>query len=203
VKTTGLLTDMDQPLASTAGNALEVLECVRVLRGEEGEGRLAELSIRLSAELASLGGLGGEKEIRTALASGAAAERFGRMVAALGGPADFVERAEDHLPRAPVVRPVLAERSGVLAAMETRELGLAVVELGGGRRRASDTIDHAVGLSGFLPLGSRISEGQPLCVIHARSEDDWSAAATRVAAAMTLGEAVGDLGPLVLDTLHG
>jgi thymidine phosphorylase len=202
VRTTGMLTDMNQPLASCAGNALEVLECVRLLRGEEASARLAELSILLSAELVSLGGLGGEEEVRAALSSGAAAERFGRMVTALGGPADFVERAEKHLPQASVVKPLEAEGAGTLVSMETRELGLAVVELGGGRRRASDSIDYAVGLSGFLPLGAAIEVGQPLCLVHARSEDDWEMAARRVRAAMVVGEGGVEQGPVVQEVLR-
>ena len=204
VRTTGMLTDMDQPLASCAGNALEVLECVRVLRGELRESRMTELSILLSAELVELGGLGedGEARAREVLASGLAAERFGQMVSALGGPSDFVERAETYLPRAEVIRPVLAEESGRVAAMETRELGLAVVELGGGRRRAEDSIDYAVGLSDFVSLGAKLDAGEPLCVVHARTEAEWEQAARHVQAAINLGEVGGDPGPLVKRRVH-
>jgi len=204
VRTTGMLTDMNQPLASCAGNALEVLECVRLLRGELGAGRLLELSIRLSAELVGLGGLGEDAEgmVREALASGEAAERFGRMVAALGGPLDFVERAESHLREAPVVKAVEAREEGTLVEMETRELGLAVVELGGGRRRAEDRIDYAVGLSGFLPVGAAVEVGQALCLVHARSEDDWEQAARRIRAAHRVGAGGADFGPVVQELLR-
>ncbi len=201
VPTTGLLTDMNQPLASTAGNALEVLECVRLLRGEISNERLTELSVRLSAELIELGGLGGEKEIRNALSSGAAAEKFGQMVAALGGPTDFMERAEEYLPQAAVVRPLEAEEAGTLIRMETRELGLAVVEIGGGRRKADDSIDYSVGLSGFLPLGTDVQPGQPVCMIHAKSEVDWAIAARRVKGAMQIGEPNGEVGPVVQEVV--
>lgn len=204
VRTTGMLTDMDQPLASCAGNALEVLECVRVLRGELRESRMTELSVLLSAELVELGGLGedGAARAREVLASGLAAERFGKMVSALGGPSDFVERAETYLPRAEVIRPVLALESGWVAAMETRELGLAVVELGGGRRRAEDSIDYAVGLSDFVSLGAKLDVGEPLCVAHARTEAEWEQAARQVQAAINLGEVGGDPGPLVKRRFH-
>lgn len=203
VKTRGLLTDMSQPLASTAGNALEVLECVRLLRGEESNERLLELSVRLSAELVGLGGLGGEKEVREALSSGAAAEKFGRMVAALGGPTDFMERAEEYLPQAPVVKALGADEGGTVVSMETRELGLAVVEIGGGRRKADDLIDYSVGLSGFVALGAGVERGDPLCVIHAKSEADWKLAAERVAGAIVIGESVGELGPVVQEVVAG
>lgn len=203
VRTVGLLTDMDQPLATSAGNAVEVLECVRVLRGEESSGPLVELSMRLSAELVALGGCGSEEDIRRALASGAAAERFGRMVSALGGPADFIERAEEHLPAAPVVRAVGAGFSGTVRSIETRELGLVVVELGGGRSRAEDSIDHAVGLSAIVSPGMAVEAGDPLCLVHARSEDEWDRAVARVRAAVEVGEGGSAPGPVVQERVGG
>lgn len=204
VKTSGMVTDMNQPLASSAGNGLEVLECVRLLRGEGGSARLRELSVLLSSELLSVGGIGSGDElmVREAVSSGAAAERFGRMVAALGGPHDFVERAEHYLPQAPVVGPVEAERSGTVLRMETRQLGLVVVELGGGRRRAEDSIDYAVGLSEMVTLGTTVELGEPLGVVHARTQDEWEAAARQMRAAIVVGEGEVVTGPLVREVLR-
>jgi thymidine phosphorylase len=110
------------------------------------------------------------------LDDGSAAETFARMVAALGGPADFVERHESYLPRAGVVRPCLAERDGFIVAMETREIGITAIHLGGGRRRATDLIDPAVGLSAVRPIGSPMAIGDPIAVVHAASDADADAA---------------------------
>jgi thymidine phosphorylase len=123
-----------------------------------------------------------------ALDSGSAAEVFARMVAALGGPTDLIDRHESHLPKAPVVRPVAAPRSGFVGAVSTREVGLAVVALGGGRTRPQDSIDHAVGLTGLQPVGSEIGKGEPLAIVHARSEDAADRAVAVVTAAYRIAE---------------
>ncbi|WP_129139079.1 thymidine phosphorylase [Modicisalibacter coralii] len=191
--TTALITDMEQVLAASAGNAVEVREALAVLRGEAADSRLYRVTRALAVEMLKAGRLAaaddeaGERLDR-ALASGGAAERFARMVAGLGGPHDIVEATDRHLPEAPVVRAVHAERAGRVAAMDTRALGMAVVELGGGRRVAGAAIDHAVGLSEIAALGEAVDGERPLAVIHARSEADFAAAAERVRRAVTLGE---------------
>ena len=191
--TRALITDMDQVLASSAGNAVEVAEAIAVLRGERPDSRLYRVTRALAVEMLKAGGLAGDDaeaigQLDTALASGAAAERFARMVAGLGGPADIVARSEHYLPRAPVVRPVYAGDNGQLAAMDTRALGMTVVELGGGRRQAGAAIDHAVGLSEIAALGERIDGERPLAFVHARSEADAERAATSLREAMQLGK---------------
>ncbi|MDD2918748.1 thymidine phosphorylase [Rhodoferax sp.] len=173
------LTDMNQVLGSTCGNALEVLEAVQFLRGDAVDPRLLDVTRRLSAELLLMGGLAGDEaralqQVDDALRSGRALEQFARMVAALGGPADFCERPGHYLPPAPVQLPVLAPRAGFVADMATRDIGLAVVDLGGGRRMASDTIDPRVGFSQFAQLGQAVRAGEVLAVVHAA---DASAAA--------------------------
>lgn len=189
-----LLTDMSQPLASEAGNALEIANAVRFLEGESAGTRLHRVTLALCAEALVQAGLAvtageGEAMAVRALDSGAALERFGAMVAGLGGPADFVERIDAYLPRAPVVRPVLAPKVGLLTAADTRALGLAVVRLGGGRTVPGAAIDPAVGLSDMLPLGTRVEAGDPIGFVHARSEAAAEAAVREVLAAFTLGEA--------------
>jgi len=204
-----LLTEMDQPLASAAGNALEVALAVRVLRGDEaGEERLVEVSCALGGELLALAGLAataseGEARVRRALESGAAAERFGRMVAALGGPADFVERFQEHLPDAGVVREVVPAQAGRVQAIDTRSLGWAVVEMGGGRRRAEDRVHPGVGLSGLAGLGEEVGPERPLARVHLRDAGDEEAAASRVRAAYRIGEESGALPPLVGERIGG
>lgn len=190
--TAAILTDMNEPLCSAAGNALEVLCAVEFLTGGKRDARLEVVTVALGAELLVLGGLArdrpeGEARLKEALESGAAAERFGAMVAALGGPADFVDRPERHLPAAPVVRGAAPERGGEVGAIDTRALGLAVVELGGGRTRVEDPIDPAVGLTGLAGIGETVGPDRPLGIVHARNEADAERAAERVSAAYRLG----------------
>jgi len=172
--TTALITGMNEPLASAAGNAVEVRNAVDFLTGRARDRRLLDVTLALAAEMlqsAAIAGSNQEGLLRAgdALESGKAAETFGRMVNALGGPSDFVENSENYLPKAPVVRPALAERSGYIGSVATREVGLAVVSLGGGRTRPEDKVDHAVGFTALLPIGAEVREGEPIAMVHART----------------------------------
>ncbi|MCE7030452.1 thymidine phosphorylase [Jiella avicenniae] len=203
LKTSALITRMDQALASSAGNAVEVRNAVEFLTGTRRDARLETVTLSLAAELLALSGLAPDAETglaaaRRALDSGAAAERFGRMVAGLGGPADFVERTDAYLPRAPLVRPVSAAEAGFVNAVDARALGLAVVELGGGRRLPEDAIDHAVGLTGLAEIGQAVARDEPLALIHARDEPGFQRAAARVRAAYGLSDTVTGKGVPVL-----
>ncbi|MCM2295784.1 thymidine phosphorylase [Rhodoferax sp.] len=169
------LTDMNQVLGSACGNALEVREAVDFLTGHWREPRLLDVTRALSAELLVMGGLAADdaqarQQVDDALHNGRALEQFARMVSALGGPVDFCQRPGHYLPTAPVQLPVLAPCSGFVAAMATRDIGLAVVELGGGRRQASDTIDARVGFSQFAQLGQAVQAGELLTVVHAADQ---------------------------------
>ncbi|MGY6565880.1 MAG: thymidine phosphorylase [Halomonadaceae bacterium] len=206
--TTALLTDMSQPLAPCAGNAVEVREAIALLTGEKTgdkrDGRLLEVTRTLAAELLLAGRLSSDHEGALALlderlASGAAAERFARMVAGLGGPADLLEHHDRYLPKAPIVRPVYAERSGRVTRMDTRAVGLAVVTLGGGRRTPSDAIDHSVGLTGIAALGEAVDGERPLAWVHASSEADAERAASQLRAAIEVNDVAP--GDVVLPTL--
>ncbi len=186
-----LITDMNQVLGSTAGNALEVQESIDFLCGHVQEARLLELTLELAGTLLHLGGLAtdvqqGRSQAQQALRSGAAAERFARMVAQLGGPADVLHQAQ--LPTAPVVLPVPAPHSGLLAAMDVRALGLAVVAMGGGRSRPGQAVDPRVGLAAVLPLGSRVQRGQPLAQVHAASQASAEQALQQVLVAVQVLE---------------
>jgi thymidine phosphorylase len=200
-----LLTDMSQVLGFSAGNALEVRETLDYLRGSAREPRLHEVTLALAAQMLYLGSLAdsveaGRAKAQAALDSGAAAERFARMVALLGGPPDVF--AEAGLVGAPVVVDVPAPRAGVLAATDVRALGLAVVALGGGRQRAGERIDPRVGLSHLLPLGCVLRAGEPLARVHAASEDAARRAVADVAAAFTLADgAAVAAGDVVLEAL--
>jgi thymidine phosphorylase len=201
-----LITDMDQPLASAAGNAVEVANAVAFLTGEARDARLEAVTLGLAGEMLRLADLAptadaGIALAREALTSGRAAEVFGRMVAELGGPADFVARHRDHLPAAPIVRPVVAERSGYVAAVATRDVGLGVVELGGGRRKASDRVDPRVGFTDLLPLGAEADPDRPLAMVHAADEDAADRAAAILRAAFTLSDIPPAPSPVILERL--
>jgi thymidine phosphorylase len=206
--TTALLTDMNEPLASAAGNAVEVRYAIDYLSGARREKRMHEVTVALGAEMLLTGGLAasvedGRAKMERAIASGAAAGKFAEMVAALGGPKDLMERPERHLAKADVVRTVLAPSAGFVSAIDNRSLGLAVVALGGGRTRAADPVDHAVGLTGLAGLGAELAEGDALAVVHARTEAAFEAAARAVVAAYTLGEAAPEKGPVIAKRLVG
>jgi thymidine phosphorylase len=201
--TVALLTDMDQVLGHTAGNAVEVRESLDVLTGApDADPRLVEVTLALARELLALGGLP-DADPRAALASGAAADVFGRMVAALGGPADLLERPDDHLPAAPVVRPVYADEPGVVAAHATRDIGLEVMRLGGNRQAETDRIDHAVGFSQIAGVGARVEPGgRPLCIVHARDEAAAGAAERAMRALIAVGPAAPEPQPVVTEVLR-
>ena len=200
-----LVTAMEEPLAPCCGNALELREAAAVLAGREDDGRLRAVSLALGAECLVLGGLAtdpeaGRRQVAEAIGSGTAAERFGRMVAEMGGPADLVERAEAHLPVAPVIRDVAAREAGTVSGIDGAALGRAVVALGGGRAREGDRIDPAVGLDRVARIGAALGRGDLLCRVHAASEAAADAAEARVRAAVRFGAPPGAT-PLILERL--
>jgi thymidine phosphorylase len=207
-RTAALITDMSQPLASTAGNALEVLEVMETLTGASVNQALWDVTVALGGEalvLANLSGSAeeGEDQIEEALDSGRAAEVFGRMVAALGGPADFVERYPDRLPAAAIVRDVPAPEAGFVAAIDTEALGHAVVHLGGGRLRGGDRINPTVGLSDLLPVGEPVDRHEPLARVHAATEAEADRAEAAVRAAFRLSDTAPEEPPLIHERVGG
>jgi len=205
--TVALITDKNQPLASAAGNAVEVMNAVAFLTGEHRDPRLYEVTVALAAELLVLGGLAPETDeaagrIAAALDSGRAAEVFARMVAAHGGPADFIEKPTKHLAAAPVVRPVSPSAEGAVVSIDTRAVGIAVVALGGGRARASDPIDYAVGFTRFAGIGERVGGADaPLALVHARTEAAADRAAAALRATYTIGEQATEVPSPVLERI--
>lgn len=198
-----LITDMSQPLIGSAGNALEVAEVMQTLTGTSVDVRLVDLTAALGGEALAMGGIAsdaadGAGRIRQALESGAAAECFGRLVAAQGGPTDFVERWSDRLPAAPVIVEVPCPGPGVVAAVDGQVLGLAVVALGGGRQREGERINPAVGLSDLAGLGAPMHAGDPLAMVHAPNEKAAGVAIAAVQSAYRLAEVAPAAPPLVL-----
>ena len=201
LKTTALITDMDEPLAKVAGNGLEILHAVRFLKNELVDSRVHEVTVRLGMELLLSTKIASDasdarKKLETSLTSGRAAEIFGEMVSALGGPKDFMEAPQKHLRAAPIARSIYADEDGLVSAIATRDLGLAVIELGGGRRRTDDKIDHAVGLDQLLGKNFRADMNTPLCIIHAQDEVSYERAAKIVKAAYTIGGKATELPPV-------
>nr|WP_321274942.1 thymidine phosphorylase [uncultured Vibrio sp.] len=191
-KTTAILTDMNQVLASSAGNAVEVREAVRFLTGEYRNPRLLEVTMASCAEMLVLGKLAentqdARAKLMEVLDNGKAAECFGKMVVGLGGPADFVENYDNYLEKAQIIKPVYATETGIISAMDTRAIGMAVVAMGGGRRVATDEIDYAVGFDNFIRLGEVADSDKPLAVIHARTEEQWEEAAKALRSAIKVG----------------
>ena len=191
-RTAAVISDMSQPLAPALGNALEVAASCDVLSGRAG-GPLLELSAMLGGVVLDGAGLAddvadGTAKMLEAISSGRAAEVFGKMVAAMGGPVHFIDNPSRFLPEATVIREIPALADGYVAAMDGQALGLAVVDLGGGRQVETDEIDYAVGLSDMLPLGAQVSKGQPLGRVHASRMDRATAAVKAVQAAITLSD---------------
>ena len=187
-KTSALITDMSQPLCPSLGNALEVAEVMSVLNGSTG-GPLRDLSLALAQEVLSQAGVGdAATRLRDALDGGAVLERFGAMVHALGGPADFDENWRHYLPEATVIIEVPALQDGIVSVIDGEALGMVVVALGGGRRVESDRLDPAVGLSGVVRLGERVAKAAPLARIHASRLEDAQKAARDIQAAISVGD---------------
>lgn len=205
--TTALITDMNQVLGRTAGNAVEVEEAVTFLRTRQGrDPRLEEVVSALAGEMLVIGGLAASTEVgremaRAALADGRPAEIFQRMVSSLGGPTDFIARAKEYLPTAPISVACLPGRPGVVTAMDTRAVGLVVVSLGGGRRRADDTIDHSVGLTDVCAPGEEVSAQRPLAIVHAASREDAEAACRSLRTAINVSDKAPVQHPVIVERI--
>ena len=206
LRTSAILTDMNECLGTTAGNALEVAEAMRYLRGDARERRLDDVVLSLTAEMLRLSGIESDADIarsrcEDAVTSGRAAEVFNRMVAGLGGPPDFVAHHEQHLPVAATQVPVFADASGFVAAIDTRTLGNAVVELGGGRRTIDESLDRSVGLSDVAAIGAAVDGERPLAIVHARSSRDAEKSARTLRQAFTIDVMPPSRSPVIVESL--
>jgi len=205
-KTSAIISDMNQPLVPALGNALEVAEVMRVLTGGGG-GRMAELTAALGGCVLVDAGLFGDVQtgaeaVASAIVDGRAAEAFGKMIAAQGGPVQFVDNWQRFLPEATVIREIVAKEAGHVTGIDGEALGLCVVGLGGGRQVESDVVDAAVGLSDMVALGARVEKGQPLARIHASRTDAASRAEAEIRAAITIGERAPQVPPLIHERIR-
>jgi thymidine phosphorylase len=199
---------MNLPLAWSAGNALEVREAIDFLKGTKRHERLNEAIMALASEMLVLGDLApdraeGRGMVATALDSGEALERFSRMVAGQGGPADLADQDEKYLLPAPLSRPVFTDEPGIVTAIDMRSVGLAVVHLGGGRQCAKDEINPAVGLTDICTTGQRLGPDAAIATVHATCEADWQRAATGLQAAIQLEEREVEIPPVVYERIEG
>jgi thymidine phosphorylase len=196
-------------LATAAGNALEVRNAIDYLTGERRDARLHEVVMALGAEALVLARqatttAGARAKLARRLDDGTAAERFQRMVAGLGGPKDLISKPNKHLQTAPFAKAIAAEESGTVTVIDTRALGLAVIELGGGRRRVEDRIDHSVGLTRLAGLGSWVEGTRaPLALVHARTPERAERAAAIVREAYRVGVKRLRKRPIVIDRVVG
>ncbi len=206
LKTTALITGMNAPLANCAGNAVEVAHACGYMLGTIGSGRVRRVVDALASELLlSSEVCGSLKEAESKLAalhgSGQVVEHFDRMVRLLGGPKDFVKNHDKHLPKAPIIRPVFSDVEGQVNSINARELGLVVIELGGGRKIPSDLIDHRVGLTDLLGRHFHASKEIPLCIVHAATDDDFKLAAAKIKSAYTVGEPPKDDTVIIIERI--
>ncbi|MEM8979093.1 MAG: thymidine phosphorylase [Pseudomonadota bacterium] len=200
--TSALITDMNQPLAKSVGNALEVSEALHALTGDTQDHDLPDLAAALGGEVLASVGIAdsvdaGTEMIAESLYDGRAAEVLARMICAMGGPKDFVERWADRLPSAAVMREIIAPEQGFVTSIDSQRLGAAVVALGGGRAKTGDKIDPSVGFSDIVALGDYIDKDIPVAMVHARTEEEADQAEAELLAALTVGHAEPDLPPTV------
>ncbi|SFC00241.1 thymidine phosphorylase [Massilia yuzhufengensis] len=206
-RTSAILTGMNESLCHAAGNAVEVRVAIDYLSGKARPARLHEVTMALCAEMLVISGIAADDtqaraRLQAALDSGEAAERFARMVTALGGPADLMDKPDAHLETAPIIVPVPALHAGFVTSTDTREIGLAVVALGGGRVRPQDAIDFAVGLTGLMELGEQVAVGQPLAMVHARTQQAAEQAVRQVQAAYKVGAVKAVAEPMIFRTIR-
>jgi thymidine phosphorylase len=205
LKSRAVITSMNEVLGHTAGNALEIEECVRFLKNEDRHPALEEVTFALVAEMLLIGGIEADRaaaldRVRAAVESGDAAERFSRMVSAMGGPTDFLERSGDYLASAPEVREIRVD--GYLAAVDTRAIGNAIIELGGGRRKLGDALDLSVGFSGFADIGDYLGDDKPLATIHAATADDAKRATALLKEACSVSNSKVSKGTAIIDIIR-
>ena len=192
-KTSAVLTDMNQVLGRTAGNAVEVAEAVDYLKGQNVDARLHKVTMALCAELLVSAKLAKDKteaenKLTGALSSGKALEIFARMVTALGGPTDFCERPDKYLPRAKIIKPLYTKEEGWISAMQTRNIGLSIIGLKGGRITPDQKLDYSTGYTDFCQIGDYVDNHKPLAVIHAADEASWQQAADELTHCITVSK---------------
>ncbi|NQZ23552.1 MAG: thymidine phosphorylase [Colwellia sp.] len=202
VKTQAIITDMNQVLGTSAGNAVEMYETAKYLTGKQREPRLHKVVKTLACAMLVSSGLANNDQdahlkIDKVLHSGKAAEIFERMIAALGGPKNFVENPWGSMNKAEVIMEIKATQHGYLAQMNTRDVGMSVVGLGGGRTAPKQLVDHTVGFDRILPLGVLVNNGDVIARVHAKDESSALLASQQFKQAITYSEEAPELAPVI------
>ena len=206
MKTSAMITDMNQPLGSSVGNTLEVMETIDYLKGKKRDPRLHTVVLSLAADMLIVAGLydskeDGLKKAIDVLDNGNAAEKFEKMVSDLGGPNNIMENNYPHFNPAAVQKQILAPQSGFISQIKTRTVGMAVAELGGGRKKVSDVIDHSVGFSKILGLGEKVEKGQLLATVHAQNENDANHAIEMIQQAYYISDSKVEPSSIIIESV--
>ena len=202
VNTQAIITDMNQVLGHSAGNAIEMYETAQYLTGEYRDPRLHKVVVELAVAMIVNSGLVKERQqalakIAHVLDSGKAAELFSKMIAALGGPANFVESPWSSMERANVVKDIVAKQTGFISSMDTYAIGMSVVGLGGGRTAPLQKIDHTVGFDQVLPVGQNISAGDVIARVHAKDDAAAQRAMSQYENALEFSESKPEVSPVI------
>jgi thymidine phosphorylase len=200
--TQAVITDMNQPLGTTVGNALEIQETIDYLTGKYREPRLHEVTITLAARMLLTSKIASNIQQATdlaesALASGKAAEIFGEMITAMGGPADLMSNGENFLPKANIIKTITTSQSGYISTMDTRAIGMALVEMGGGRVDHNQSLDYSVGFSDIKPKGTKVATGDVIAIVHAKDEDQAAIAIKQYLTAVEISATVVNVEPVI------
>ena len=206
MKTSAIITDMNQPLGKSVGNSLEVIEAINYLKNINQDQRLDELVLSLSTEMLMISGLFESKKValkkvNEVLNNGTAAATFEKMVHELGGPIDILNTQKNHFSVSSIVKPAIANISGTISSINTRDIGLGIVELGGGRKNSKDIIDHSVGLTEVLGINQKIEKGQPLAMVHAKCDDDANRMIKILLNAYTISDSPQKNTPLIIENI--
>jgi pyrimidine-nucleoside phosphorylase len=199
-----ILTAMDEPLGRSVGNALEVAESVECLRGR-GPRDLMEVTYALGVEMLLLAGTAPDAatariQLERSVSAGTALTKFREMLAAQGGDATIVDEPS-RLPQARLSKPLTNPRAGIVSQVDALGVAFAALRLGGGRAKAEDKIDHAVGVSGLVKVGEPVGVGAALCNIHANNEGAAAEAAEILRKAIVIGDAPCAPAQLVAETI--
>jgi len=205
-KTNAVLTDMNQVLGHSAGNAVEVQEAVDFLKGINVDSRLHIITLELLSELLVSAQIcnnlkEAKNKLQRVLDTGLALEKFAQMISALGGPSDFCEKANQYLPQAPIIRPVYPQQSGFVHSMDTRGIGLSIIELKGGRTTPDQKLDYSTGYTQFCQIGQQIDTQTPLAFVHAASEEQFAKAADNLQKLITITDKAPQSFPDIIEKI--
>jgi thymidine phosphorylase len=207
VPTRCLITDMNQVLGGSVGNAVEVVECIEALTNpSDANKRLIDITTELAAQMIQLSGVEEDieqatKKVSDSLHSGAAAETFSRMISELGGPKDLLQNTKKYLPSMEIIRPINSIKSGYVYSTNVRNIGMSMVTLKAGRTRASDSIDYGVGLTSILEKGQWVESGQALAYAHVHTNDDFNTMKDELIKSVIVSDKSPDTDPLIYETI--